>query len=128
MLGVPGRRELDLDGRASVTTAAAWRQTVVTWTKGTVQAAHDEWAKLPPVWRRASKFNDYLYCLTPAQAAAVLDRFDSMLRELSADSPYDAFPVEAGDHPDGVVDRDELREGHQWALTVPGRLPHGGEQ
>lgn len=125
---------------ASLDDRAAFQQTVVTWTTGVLQAAHDEWTELPEVWREATTVNDYLLRLTAEQGAEVVRRVNDLISELSATFSHEADPAGGGDPAgdkvgdiDGEGDGDadgqrELWEIHLLAFPVPGRIPHRDDQ
>lgn len=105
----------------------AFRQTVVTWTTGVVQAANDEWAELPPQWREVSELNDSLMRLTAEQAAHVLSTLKATLRGFADEHRYDPEAVTTTSDVAGDGDDRELWEVHLLAFPVPGRLPHREE-
>jgi predicted ArsR family transcriptional regulator len=77
----------------------AYVQSVVTTYIGWIQQAMEERPLLPEEWRRASTFSDRVQRLTAAQAKALVDRIDEVVRDAEGDPDGESFVVQVNAFP-----------------------------
>lgn len=93
----------------------AFMQAALTWQVGAMQQAVQEFAELPPAWRKASSTSDFTFAMTPEQANELTTAIRNLLWQAMRDGPPLTAPL-----PKGA----ELFTVMLHAFPFPGRVPH----
>lgn len=103
------------EGDADPDVTDAYLQSVVSVLTGRLQEAVEERPLLPPAWRAATSFNDWVVRLSPARAEEVRDRILALLEQVAEEEGPDAEQVVFQTHtfplPGRVAPAPEHRDG-----------------
>ncbi|WP_218917447.1 winged helix-turn-helix domain-containing protein [Luteipulveratus mongoliensis] len=97
----------------------AFTQAALSWQTSLAQQSVQEYAELPPEWRRTADHSDYTIPLTAEQAMALNRRLHEVLREVMEASP----PLG-----EAIPDDTELYTVLLHSFPYPGRIVHRNEE